>query len=162
MKKSNWIIKNANTKNFNEVASEVAKADGISFTETSTDLLNMGKSGVYMFLNTTTDRFDYVGRATESFSRRVNESVSDHPRFATFMKNIKKELGTQNTRKAINHIVTNYKVVIIPLDIRRTYNHNKKVEKTVLNELQRNLITRFMPKFNKSNNPMYSKRGQVA
>lgn len=161
MTKTNWVIKNADKKSFTTVASEVASAQGISFNETSSDLFNMGKTGVYMFLNTTTDQFDHVGRTTESFSRRVNENVSDHPRFASFMNNIKKELGTTNTRKAVDYIVANYKVVILPLDIRRTYSHNKKVNKTVLVDLQKNLIGKFMPKFNKANNPRYSKRGQV-
>ena len=161
MTKTNWVIKNADKKNFTTVAREVANAEGISFNLTSSDLLNMGKPGVYMFLNTTTDKFDHVGRTTESFSRRVNENVSDYPRFASFMKNIKKELGTTNTRKAVDYIVANYKVVILPLDIRRTYNHKKKVDKTVLGDLQKNLIVKFLPKFNKAHNPMYLKRGQV-
>ena len=59
------------------------------------------------------------------------------------MKNIKKELSTTNTRKAVDYIVTNYKVVILPLDIRRTYNHKKKVDKAILTDLQKNLIRTF-------------------
>jgi hypothetical protein len=160
MTKTNWVIKNADKKDFDVVAREVAHAHGISVTQTSTDLLNMGKSGIYMYLNVNTDKFDYVGKTTESFSRRVNENVSDYPRFASFMKHIMKELGTTNRRKALNFITENYNVVILPLNVRRSYDHQKKVDKTVLWDLEKNLIKTFMPKFNKRNNPANSTRGK--
>jgi hypothetical protein len=158
MTKTNWIIKNADKKSFADVAREVAHAQGLSVTQTSTDLLNMGKSGIYLMLNTTTDKFDYVGKTTESFSRRVNENLSDYPRFASFMKHIKKELGTNNNRKAIKYITDNYNVVILPLNVRRSYDHQKKVDRAVVREIEKNLINKFMPKFNKRNNPAHSKR----
>lgn len=160
MTKTNWVIKNADKKDFVTLSREVAHAHGISINQTSTDLLNMGKSGIYMFLNTNTDKFDYVGKTTESFSRRVNENVSDYPRFASFMKHIKGELRTTNTRKAVKYITDNYNVVILPLNVRRSYDHQKKVDRVVVREIEKNLINKFMPKFNKRNNPANSKRAK--
>jgi hypothetical protein len=161
MTKTNWVIKNADKKDFVTVSREVAHAHGIAITQTSTDLLNMGKSGIYMFLNKNTDKFDFVGKTTESFSRRVNENVSDYPRFASFMKHIKTELRTSNTRKAVKYITDNYNVVILPMNVRRSYDHQKKVDRVILWDLEKNLINKFMPKFNKKHNPMYAKRQKL-
>jgi hypothetical protein len=160
MTKTNWIIKNADKKLFADVAHEVAHAHGISVTQTSTDLLNMGKPGIYMYLNVNTDKFDYVGKTTESFSRRVNENVSDYSRFSSFLNHIKRELGTTNNRKALKYVIDNYNVVILPLNVRRSYDHQKKVDRAIVRDLEKNLIKTFMPKFNKRNNPANSRRGK--